>query len=317
MLYAYRTDGDELVQLAPDAPTEAADWIDLYCPDPEQISAIEALGVKVPTLADMEEIEISNRLYRTGETEVLTVMLPGRDEENRRRFSPVAFLLTPSRLVTVRYHGPRSFETLPERAGLTAAGLGSPTHLFLALMEEIVARIADLLEGAGHALDDGSRALFEGDEDPVTLFEDLLRALGQRGEELAGYRLCLLTLERALGTFSLGLPKREATELADLVQALTRDTQSLVVHADFLTGRVAHVTDVTLGMVNLEQSDVNRTLSVVAVLFLPPTLVASVYGMNFAVLPGVNHPYGYLIASGLMVGSALFTYIFFKWKDWL
>ena len=168
----------------------------------------------------------------------------------------------------------------------------------------------------GRALDKASRELFEGD-DSEDLLEEMLRTVGRRGEELAGYRLSLLTLERAMTTFSLSLPQRAGAGLKQVVKAQTRDIQSLVVHTDFLTGRVVHLTDVVLGMVNLEQSDANRTLSVVAVLFLPPTLVASVYGMNFAVLPGVNQPHGYLIATGLMAGSALGTYLFFKWKDWL
>ncbi|MBW4982814.1 magnesium transporter CorA family protein [Mameliella sp. CS4] len=316
MLYAFRTNGDRLDRLAPEAAPDTAQWIDLYRPQPEQVAAVEALGVKVPTLADMEEIEISNRLYRDGETEVLTVMLPGVDAEKRRSFGPVAFLLTPARMITVRYHAPRSFETYPDHAGLTSAGCASPLHLFMGLIEEIVSRIADLLEGVGRALDKASRELFEGD-DSEDLLEEMLRTVGRRGEELAGYRLSLLTLERAMTTFSLSLPQRAGAGLKQVVKAQTRDIQSLVVHTDFLTGRVVHLTDVVLGMVNLEQSDANRTLSVVAVLFLPPTLVASVYGMNFAVLPGVNQPHGYLIATGLMAGSALGTYLFFKWKGWL
>lgn len=313
MMYAYRIDGD---CLAPDVSPGGAHWIDLHRPRSDEVEAVEALGVKVPTLEDMEEIEISNRLYREGETEVLTVMLPGLDEEKRRSFGPVAFLLTPTRMITIRYHAPRSFETFPGHAGLTATGCGGPLHLFLGLIEEIVSRIADLLESAGRALDTASRDLFDRDE-PEDLLKEMLRSVGRRGEELASYRLSLLTLERALTTFSLNLPKKSGQVLQQVLKAHTRDIRSLVVHADFLTARVAHVTDVVLGMVNLDQSDANRTLSVVAVLFLPPTLVASVYGMNFEVLPGLGHPFGYLIATGLMAGSALGTFLFFKWKGWL
>lgn len=316
MMYAYRTDGNRLHTLGPDEAPEQAQWIDLHRPSPEQVAAVEALGIPVPTLEDMEEIEVSNRLYREGDTEVLTVMLPGLDTEKRRSFGPVAFLLTPTRMVTVRYHAPRSFETFPDHAGLTAAGCGGPMHLFLGLVEEIVARIADLLEGAGRSLDTAARELFDGD-DPMDRLKDMLRSVGRRGEELASYRLSLLTLERALTTFALNMPKKPGQSLGQVLKAHTRDIRSLVVHTDFLTGRVAHVTDVVLGMVNLEQSDANRTLSVVAVLFLPPTLVASVYGMNFEVLPGLGQEYGYLIATGLMAGSALGTFLFFKWKDWL
>ncbi|WP_417209167.1 magnesium transporter CorA family protein [Antarctobacter sp.] len=316
MMYAYHIADNRLHPLAPDASPEPAHWIDLHNPSAEQVAAVEALGVQVPSLDDMEEIEVSNRLYREGDTEVLTVMLPGLDADKRRSFGPVAFLLTPTRMVTVRYHAPRSFETFPDHAALTASGCGGPLHLFLGLIEEIVSRIADLLEGAGRALDAAARDLFERDE-PEEELKTTLRAVGKRGEELASYRLSLLTLERALTTFSLNIPKKSGQNLQSVLKAHTRDIRSLVVHSDFLTGRVAHVTDVVLGMVNLDQSNANRTLSVVAVLFLPPTLVASVYGMNFEVLPGLGQKYGYLIATGLMAGSALGTYVFFKWKDWL
>lgn len=316
MLSAYRIDAGGLHPLATDDALEGAQWIDIYRPEPAQVADVEALGLKVPRLEDMEEIEVSNRLYRDGETEVLTVMLPGRDADTRRTFGPVSFLLTPTRMVTVRYHAPHSFETFPDNAALTAAGCASPLHLFLGLIEEIVARLADLLEGTGRGLDAATSELFEGD-DPEEKLKEMLRTMGRRGEDLASFRLSLLTLDRALRTFALNLPKGAGNGISKVVKAHTRDIEALVVHSDFLSGRVAHLTDVVLGMVNLEQSDANRTLSVVAVLFLPPTLVASVYGMNFKVLPGVDHPLGYLMATGLMVGSALFTYLFFKWKDWL
>ncbi|WP_425073156.1 magnesium transporter CorA family protein [Sagittula sp. S175] len=317
MLKAFRIAPDALTPLPQGAPLTEAHWIDLHDPTPEETAALRELGFDVPTLADMEEIEISNRLYKTGEIEVLTVALPGLDKGNARRFAPVAFLLSPQRMLTVRYHAPRSFDTFPSHAATSSAGCSSHLHLFLGLIEEIVARIADLLEGEGRALDAASRRLFNDDGETEDLLEEMLRTVGQRGEELANHRHALLTLERALTTFQLNLSSKAPGALKALLKARTRDIQSLVVHADFLTGRVAHVTDVILGMINLEQSDANRILSVVAVLFLPPTLVASIYGMNFQVLPGVNHPQGWLIATGLMAASAIGTYLYFKWKRWL
>lgn len=317
MLKAYRITANALAPLSEGEPLSAAHWIDLRDPTEDEAGAVAALGFDVPTLADMEEIEISNRLYKTGDIEVLTVALPGLDAANARRFAPVAFLLSPRQMLTVRYHAPRSFETFPSHAATSSAGCGSHLHLFLGLIEEIVARIADLLEGEGWALDASSRRLFNDDGESEDLLEEMLRAVGLRGEALANHRHALLTLERALTTFNLNLSTKSTGPLKALLKARTRDIQSLVVHADFLTGRVAHVTDVILGMITLEQSDANRILSVVAVLFLPPTLVASIYGMNFEVLPGVHQPHGWLIATGLMAGSAIGTYLYFKWKRWL
>ncbi|GGC07349.1 magnesium transporter [Marivita lacus] len=314
MLFAYQIDGRTLRQRAPEDDLADAQWIDLYRPQPAQVDRVTALGIDVPTLEDMEEIELSNRLYRAGETEVLTVTLPGLDVEKRRSTGPVAFILTPQRMVTVRYHTPRPFETFASHAAASTAGCSTHLHLFLGLVEEIIARLADLLEADGRALDAASHALFEGDGLRGRALEQRLRDIGQRGEAIGQFRLSLLTLGRALTSFSLG---REKHRLQPLVKARNRDIQSLLVHADFLSSRVAQLTDVALGFVTLEQTSASRVLSVVAILFLPPTLVASVYGMNFAYVPGLAHPHGYLIATALMAGSALATYLFCKWKGWL
>lgn len=314
MLYSYRISDHALVALPVDTDLAQAHWIDVYRPQPHQIERLAAIGLKVPTLADMEEIEISNRLYRENDLEVLTVTLPGLDPEKRRTTGPVAFMLTRDRMVTVRYHAPRPFETFAAHAAASTAGCQTHLHLFLGLVEEIIARLADLLEADGRTLDQASHALFEGDGLRGRALETRLREIGQRGESVGQFRLSLLTLERALTSFALG---RDLGSLRPVVKARSRDIQALLVHADFLSGRVAQLTDVTLGMVTLEQTSASRVLSVVAILFLPPTLVASVYGMNFTYIPGLQHPHGYLLATALMLGSALATYLLCKWKGWL
>ncbi|TNJ47726.1 CorA family divalent cation transporter [Phaeobacter sp. B1627] len=314
MLFAYKIENATLTPLAPDAALSEADWIDLYRPQPEQLAQVEALGYDVPSLADMEEIEISNRFYRTGNVDVLTVSLPGLDAEKARSFGPVACLLSPSCLVTVRFHAPRPFETLAAHAAGSSAGCTTIARLFLSLMEEIVARMADLLEGVGRELDDRAARLFTEEGIWSRALQDMLREVGRSGEMLAKYRLSLLTLERALSTFGLS---HDDKDLRPLTKARGHDIQALLVHADFLSGRISHLTDVILGMVTLEQGITGRIVSVVAVIFLPPTLVASVYGMNFGYLPGMDSPHGYLIATGLMTLSALGTLLFFRWKGWL
>mgnify|MGYP001192420473 CR=1 FL=1 len=317
MLFAYRIEGHAVEPLPMPPDLAEADWIDLYCPEPDQVAAVEALGLEVPTLEDMEEIEVSNRLYRTGDVEVLTVGLPGFDVDKRPLFGPVAFLLTPEKMITVRYHDPRPFTTFPRHADSNSAGCGSHLHLFLGLVEEIVARLADLLEAVGRSLDAASHRLFDPKVERDRDLSALLREVGSKGEDLARYRLALLSMERALTVFGLGREGQVERALRPLVKANTRDIQALVVHADFLSGRVAHVTDVILGMVTLEQTATGQIVSVVAMLFLPPTLVASVYGMNFANLPGLDHPQGYLIATGLMLFSVVGSFLYFRWKGWL
>jgi magnesium transporter len=319
MLFAYREAAGRLERLGTDADIAAAVWIDLWRPQPEQVAKIEALGVEVPTLADMEEIEISNRLYREGDADYMTVVLPGQTTEKTQVSGPVTFILTGPRLITVRHHSPRPFETFPDRAQRTAAGCRSSAHVFLGLLEEIVARLADLLEGSGKALDGITRDIFDGTATrrPQVL-EHALAQVGREGEALGRVRLGLLTLERAVSYFTQGTDKTgKGDDLRQIVKASFRDIQALEVHVDFLSSRLANVTDATLGMVNLAQNSTVRILSVVAALFLPPTLIGTVYGMNFRHMPELAWFWGYPMALGLMVLSALVTYLLLKWKKWL
>jgi magnesium transporter len=292
-----------------------AAWIDLLRPDPDEVARVEALGVGLPTLADMEEIEISNRLFREEGTEYLTVVLPGQSAEGGQIAGPVTFILAPGRLITLRHHAPRPFETFPARAGQSGTGCATAEQLFAGLIGEIVARLADLLEAAGRVLDQRGRAVFAEDtaRDPEAL-QATLRAVGQQGELIGRVRLALLTLERALSFF--GSTEREASVAASLA-GLLRDIAALSVHCDYLSSRIGLTVDATLGLVNLMQNASTRIFSLVAVLFLPPTLVASAYGMNFAHMPELAQPWGYPAALALMLGSALGCYLVFRWKNWL
>jgi magnesium transporter len=319
MLTAYRETEGHLTRLAEGTPLAEALWIDLHRPAAEEAAAVSALGVPVPSLTDMEEIEISNRLYRVNGTEVMTVVLPGLSTTRTAMAGPVSFLLSPERLITVRHHVPRPFETFPGRADRTSAGIGSSAQLFLGFADEIVARLADLLEGSGAALDRVSRGVYGGDAaTQPRLLQEALEEVGRQGELLGRVRLGLLTMARAIGFLDVAAAEARGGALPEaLVQELLRDIQALEVHADFLGQRVALITDATLGMVNLSQNSAVKSLSVVAAVFLPPTLIASIYGMNFALMPELSLSWGYPGALVLMFASAAATYLFFRWKKWL
>ena len=319
MLAAYLPAGSGLSPLGPEQPLEDALWIDLHAPDAAETARIEALGIGVPTLEDMEEIEISNRLHREGDCQVMTVMLPGRDPDGRQYSAPVTFLLTQERLVTVRHHMPRPFETFATRAERSSAGTGSPVRIFLGLVEEIIARQADLLEATGRVLDRVAGEVYGEEMNDVDGLRLALRDVGQQGELTAKIRLALFTMERMLSTFITwnGTMKQRDPQIGTLAKAQMRDINALEVHLDFLNSRVALTTDATLGMINLDENAVVRTLSVVAALFLPPTLIASIYGMNFAHMPELDNQNAYFIALGAMLASAAGTWIWFKAKGWL
>ena len=316
MLNAYIHTGNRLAPLPAGTPLDRAVWIDLYQPAPDESAAVAALGLDVPTLADMEEIEISNRLYREGALDYITVVLTGHSQTNTPVSGPVSFILGPDRLVTVRHHASRPFETYPTRADKFALGCTRSHAVFLSLIEEITGRIADLLESAGRSLDSLGLAIHESPRrrSAQDRLEVALRHLGREGHLIGILRLSLLTLDRALG-FYAQTDRDPAFDSA--VKALRRDVNALEVHTDFLSSRVAQATDLTLGMINLAQNSTVRILSVVAVLFSPPMLIASIYGMNFAHMPELGHPWAYPAALGAMVASSILAWVVFRWKNWL
>lgn len=319
MLNAYVPHAGGLALLPPGEDLAHARWIDLYRPLDSQVRLMHAFGVEVPTLEDMEEIEISNRLYREGDTAYMTAVLPGELPDGKPVAMPVAFILTAERLVTVRHHAPRPFTTYPARAGRSAAGVGSADHIFLGLIDEIVARLADILEGVGKVLDHTGTMVFEkGDANAGTELRETLIKIGRQSEVMARVRVALLTIERVLGFYNTDAQDHaDSNRLRALTKSVNRDVQALEVHADFLGSRLSMNVDATLGLINLQQNNTVRVLSVVAALFLPPTMIASIYGMNFDVMPELHWRYGYPMALAAMVLSALLIYLLARWKRWL
>ena len=313
MLKAYQPANGKMVEAA---SPETALWLDLLNPGEDEVALLAGLGFELPNLADMEEIELSSRLYHDGDVQVMTIVCPGLAEDGRRLSAPLSFMLRPDRLVTVRYHTPRPFETFPAKAHQTTAGCDTAVAVFLGLAEEITARLADHLEEVGRGLDAVATGIY-GTESEGRTPEALqlgLQRVGREGEFLSKLRLALLTLSRAIG-YAQPLPMMKGH--GKIATSLQRDLQSLEVHADFLAQRLSLASDATLGMIDLAQNATVRIISVVSALFLPPTLIASIYGMNFATMPELAQPWGYPAALGLMVASALGTWAYFKWRNWL
>ena len=321
MLYAHKPFGSSLGPLAVNEPLDRAIWIDLYRPLDSQVALVEALDVKVPTLADMEEIEMSNRIYRQGDVSYMTAVLPGQLPDGKSTAMPVTFILTPDRLVTVRHHAPRPFYTYPPRAGLAPTDPDCPDGVFLGLVDDIVAYLADMSEGAGYALEEVSADVFSPTSQRRSAqLERALQRTGAQAEVMSRVRLGLLSLGRVLAFHNLmmaGHPGHKGTPLRQNSKAILRDIQSLEVHADFLSTRVQLIVDATMGMINLAQNSTMRILSVVTALFLPPTLIASIYGMNFDHMPELHWRYGFVWALGLMVASAAGTWILARLMKWL
>jgi magnesium transporter len=323
MIKGYVSDKGRLVSI--DSPMDHMDqviWFDLLHPTlDEELMLGRRLGITLPTREDMEEIEISSRLYFENDAAVMTATLPSQVEGDSPILAPVSFILTDHRLVTVRYHEPRSFFTFAIHAEKAAMGCTSGESALVALLEAVVDRLADILEHGARDLDKISRDILQQDRrSPLRSkdFQHLLREIGLSGDLTSDIRDCLATMERLVGFLGHALGQRKVTkELKERVKTLSRDIRSLADYSGFMSQKITFLLDATLGMISIEQNGIIKILSVASVVFLPPTLIASFYGMNFQYMPELDSPYGYPIAFGAMVLSAILPYLFFKYKKWL
>ena len=298
-------------------------WVDLSSPSKEEEAAIEEwIGVKIPTREEMEEIEISSRLYVENGAYFMTATLPAQSDGDRPMMSPVTFVLAGTRLVTVRYHEPRAFQTFPLRAEKVDTGCHNGETILIALLEAIVDRLADVLERASSEVVGISHDIFHPSAKKASKrdrdFQLVLRRIGRKEDLVSKIQDSLLTCS-ACPAFS---PMRQSRARASKdirarIKTLSRDILSLTDHASFLSQKITFLLDATLGMINIEQNAIIKIVSVAAVVFLPPTLVASVYGMNFELMPELKWLFGYPFALAMMVVSAVLPFWFFRRKGWL
>lgn len=301
---------------------ESMVWIDLVNPSNDEEDDLEKrLGIDIPTREEMEEIEISSRLYNEDGAAFMTATLPAQADGDDPQMQPVTFVLTGNRLVTIRYHEPRAFKTFPMRAEKVPMGCETGEGVLIALLEAIVDRLADILERAGRDIDGISRDVFQHKGAKPTKsqdFQKVLEAIGRKGDLTSNIRDSLVTLERLVGFLGQGTMQRKSgKDVRERIKTLARDVRSLADHASFLSQKITFLLDATLGMINIEQNAIIKIFSVAAVVFLPPTLIASIYGMNFQFMPELDEVYGYPMALGLMVLSAILPYVYFKRRGWL
>lgn len=300
--------------------SEAAVWWDLSEPTPPEEQQLEAqLGLDLPTREEMMEIEATSRLYSEDGGHFMTVLVPSRTDGDDAVISPITFILIEHRLITIRYTEPRAFTTFPQRAAKADLGLGDGVSILLVLLESIVDRLADVLERAERDIDVISGHVFgsaEGTARKEAGWKTTLAEIGRKGGLTSKIRGSLATLERMVAYLGSRLAG-EGTETREQLMALAADIRSLTDHAGFIDQKIIFLLDATLGMITIEQNATIKIFSVVSVIFLPPTLVASVYGMNFEFMPELSWPFGYPFAIGVMILSAMMPYLYFKRRNWL
>lgn len=294
--------------------------IDLFDPTASEREVVRhILGMTPPTKAEMAEIEASSRLYHEEGAMVMTAGVVVYAESDRPLVTPVTFILKNDCLATLRHHDPQPFRTFVPRLerSATASGLS----ILLGLLEAIVDRTADILERSTADLDEVTAEVFSnGGSNPLKKRDltAVLKRIGQVGdrvsklhESMNGMGRLMMFLVQAL---EAGKPGKDTKTR---LKTLQRDIKSLTDQDGFLTARISFLLDATLGLISIEQNAIIKIFSVAATAFLPPTLIASIYGMNFHHMPELDWNLGYPLAIFLMILSAVLPLWYFRRKGWL
>ena len=302
-------------------------WIDLLDPTAEEIALVQsALGVELPTRSEMHEIEVSSRLYTEGDVIFMTATVIQKADAAFPEVTPVTFVLAPATLITIRYGTPTPFRTFTAKCDRPGTPFSSRDKMFGGLMDEIIDRVADILELAGAELDAISRIIFNipghhgggaPSNGPKPNYTAILERIGRCGDLAGKARESLLSLARVVAFFIEIIRVKAPQELDEHWRTVRSDISSLTEHANFVSSKVNFFLDATLGMINIEQNTIIKIFSIAAVVFLPPTMIASIYGMNFDFMPETSWALGYPWALALMIVSAVLPVWYFKRKGWL
>lgn len=295
----------------------------MYRATPQEVKVIERrLGISLPTREEMREIETTSRLYVEDGARFMTSPLLASTESDSPESTEISFVFTGNQLVTIRDADLQSFRQVGAQFSRRAPA--ARDQIFLALIESIVGRQADLLERLSKETEELSARIFKklarAKESETNLREAIYR-LGRSGDLIARERDCIVGLSRLVQYASQddfeGGDRAVAMALYPRLKPVARDLHSLSEFAGFLSTKISFMLDATLGLINIEQNSIVKIFTVAAVIFLPPTLVASVYGMNFEHIPELHFRWGYPYAIALMLGSVLLPYWFCRRKGWL
>jgi magnesium transporter len=302
-------------------------WLDLLRPDEAEIAVVEKRsGLSVPSVEDLNEIELSSRLYVEDRVRYMTVPVLVDADTSRFRLSNIAFIHTGSLVVTVRHDEPTSITNFATRIcraprnGAVERAPASADSVLVGLVDAIIDRTADIIERVGGDIDRISRRIF-GRENTTRRQKDymaVLHAIGQKGDLLSLALESLVGLSRMVSFLSAEIDGVSlGRDFRSQIKALGRDADSLREHAIYLGDKITFLLDAVVGMVTIEQNNLVKIFSVVSVILMPPTLIASTYGMNFEHMPELSEPMGYPLALLAMLVSAVVPFLIFRWKKWL
>ena len=297
-------------------------WIDLLNPTPEEEKAVEDyLCVDIPTREEMHEIEVSNRLYFEHGTHYMTATSVTKVDTLAPETHAVTFVLTDHVLVTVRYMDATSFRRFISMAPKLLTGDHDGVTLFLGLFESIVDRMADILERLDRDIDRIAKDIFRAtvancpqNEKPD--YQKVLERIGRCGDLSGRIHESLVTYGR-VAAYATHHKKVNLPDNLLVLDGIRKDILGLSDNSTYLTGRVQFLLDATLGMISIEQNNIFKILSVASLIFMPPTLIAGIYGMNFKLIPELEWHWGYPMAVIFMIFSGVLPYLYLKQKRML
>jgi magnesium transporter len=308
---------------APGKLPERAIWVDLLNPTKaEEAIAETVIGFNIPTREDMLEIEPSSRLYERNGVTVMTFWALHGTTAQKPGIDPVSLMLSDKQLVTIRYVDPTSFVNFADHLRAEPAVAEDALSVTIRLMDAVVDRLADSLESATQDLEGISERIFNREmvksrRKPERHYERLMLRIGTTQRLLAKIRESAVSVSRLLGFLAGSDRVANDSSHARHLKSLMGDARALNDHSDFVAENLNFLLDAALGMISLEQNFVMKVFSVVAVVFMPPTLIAGIYGMNFEHMPELKWLFGYPFALGLILASAVFPILWARRKGWL
>ena len=302
-------------------PEAAPVWFDLFDPTPEEADGVARdIGAPVPDRPALEEIETSSRLRAGADTLTMSMPTSFRDTDGAPHLAPVGFVLTPRHLATIRYTKLPSFDDAAKAC--RNDGTFSSLEAFAGLAEEMVDRLADTLETVSAKLGELSRHAF-GDtvsdkqaDSAKSGPRERMREVGRLGDQTSNIRDALLGLGRIVGFVNQRTAAWSCERPTARFASLHDDVASLNDYANQLSEKVQFLLDAMVGMIGIAQNEVFKILTIVSIMGIPPTLVASIYGMNFKIIPELQWTYGYPYALAMIVISAILPLAWFKWRRW-
>ena len=303
---------------------DGATWIDLEEPTHEEERLVErCIKVDVPTQAEMAEIEPSSRLYEKNGALYMTVSALRGVEEDQPTTTPIGFVLVGNRLVTIRYATPKPIRSFENHARRDPEVVRDGVTALVRLLDAILDRLADEIEALAAEIEAISAHVFARDLEarriPAARLTALLTRIGRAQILLAKIRYSAVSTMRML-SFLAGTNRMHEEAQKDArhhLVSLTTDATSLGEHTTFLSDNLQFLLDASLGLISIEQNAAMKLFSWAAVVFLPPTLVAGIFGMNFHYMPELDWHWGYPASLALMLASAVGPYLYFKKRGWI